>query len=141
MTGIKTVRRKMKPSLQPGERVEEWVDEEGETLYVYIAPPDVKLMTLVLEQNLGKPALRPHESVDPIINIVTCVPGYALSPEAEGKGAAPAAGSLAPEEEEKAAVAGSLAGLVDGLMEELPGSAVGDEDDLYSLTMEDACTC
>lgn len=137
MTGIKVARRKMKPQLQPGERVQEWVDEEGETLYVYIAPPDVKLMTLVLEQNLGKPALRPHESVDPIINIMTCVAGYGLTPEQEGKGAAPAAGSLTPEEEEEQAVAGSLAGLVDGLMEEIGGTDVPADDDMEGVDMED----
>lgn len=104
MFGIRTFRTVRKQRLAPGEREEEYVDAEtDEVVYGYIAPPDVKLMTLVLEQQLGKPALRPHEVADPLIQIITCVPGYELDPALEGKGGAPAGGAYDGEAEEEGA--------------------------------------
>lgn len=99
MCGIRTERQYRRPRLQAGEREEEWENQDGETVWVYVSPPDIKLMTLVLEQQLGKPALRPHEAVDPDIRIMTCVPGYSLDPALEGRGGAPAGFALPADEE------------------------------------------
>lgn len=98
IAGIKVLMPFRKKATLPGEQEDEYESPEGDSVWVYTRTPDTALLRELLAQKLGRPAPRPPHTIDPVINILTAIPGYGPSPEEEGKGGAPAAFNMPPDD-------------------------------------------